>query len=176
MICTLGEKTCGACCYGSGVSRERLSRLLRRHRLVFHRRGRPSRLTLLWHELRARRGLDLILGPLLHLPVLGRKLRARFQDSVACAFLAFRDESETTVACLLHPARWNGSDRRRAAFGLLAGIGCGAPDYLCASARRFELAEPPDRREFEIATRGMDWFDYGRAASRFRPKGDTSCR
>ncbi len=176
MICTLGEKTCGACCFGPGVSRERLTPLLRRHRDLFTRSPEPSRLALLWHELRARRGLDLILGPLLHVPFVGRKLRGWFQERVACAFLAFRDESEATVGCLLHPTRWGGVDRRQTAFLLLSGVACGAPDYLCPSARRFQLSGPRARMEFEIAARDLDWFDYSRAAARFRPKGDSSCR
>lgn len=180
MICSLGGKTCGACCWGSGVSRDDIARRLRRHRDLFGAIGAGGRLALLGHELLSRRGLDLLLAPLFLIPYLGAKLRARFGERVVCAFVAFLDGSETSVGCLLHPARWDGRDRREAAFGLLAGVGCGSPDYLCAAAKSFALEAPRERRRFQIAARDMDWFEYSRAASSFTAsrlhrKGVSSC-
>jgi hypothetical protein len=167
VICSLGGKTCGACCWGPSVSREDVASRLRRHRDLFRASRLDGRLGLLLHELRARRGLDLLLAPLFLLPCVGAKLRSWFGEKVVCAFVAFLDGTETTVGCLLHPSRWDGWDRRNSAFALLSGVGCGSPDYLCAAAKRFQLEPPRERRRFEIAAREMDWFDYSRAASTF---------
>lgn len=167
----MGEKTCGACCWGPSVSREGLARRLRRHRALFPSSGLPGPVGLLRHELLARRGLDLLLAPLLWLPVLGSKLRSWFQGRVVCSFLAFLDDGETAVGCLLHPTRWDGAESRRGAFRLLAGVACGAPDYLCASAVRFSRETPLSRLRFQIATRRLDWFEYSLAASTYGAHG-----
>jgi hypothetical protein len=118
---------------------------------------------------------------LLFIPGVEGKLRRWFQARVVCAFLAFRDGTEATVGCLLHPTRWNGEDSRRNAFRLLPGVSCGSPDYLCPAARNFESATPIARLRFQLAARETDWFDYSRAASTFShsrsaEKGDPPCR
>jgi hypothetical protein len=162
------------------VSREDLVHRLRRHRALFDGR-RPGRWSLLRHELRARRGFDLVLAVLLFLPYVQGKVRLWFHARVVCSFLAFRDATEETVGCLLHPARWNGDDLRPAAFRLLPGVSCGSPDYLCAAARNFESATPIARLRFQLAARETDWFDYSLAASTFSrsrsvQKGEPPCR
>jgi hypothetical protein len=176
VICSSGEKTCGACCWSPSLPRADVEKKLRRHRDLFPERGIPSAFGLLWHELRARRGLDLILAPLLWIPLARAWLRARLQARLVCAFVAFRDRSETALGCLLHPERSAGVDRRPFAFRLLRSFACGAPDYLCDGALRFEAAPPRERRRFQIAVRELDWFDYGHAASRFAShSGGTPC-
>jgi hypothetical protein len=181
VICSLGDKTCGACCWGPSVSREELVLRLRRHRTLFESGGRPGAWRLLLHELRARRGFDLLLAVLLLIPWVEKKARRWFQARVVCAFLAFRDATESTVGCLLHPARWNGEDLRPAAFRMLPRVSCGSPDYLCPAARNFESATPIARLRFQLAARETDWFDYSRAASTFShsrsvQKGEPPCR
>jgi hypothetical protein len=181
VICSLGDKTCGACCWGPSVSRRDLVRRLRRHRSIFDVSDRPTKWRLFRHELRARRGFDLLLAVLLLVPYVQAKARRRFHAGVVCAFLAFRDKTETSVGCLLHPTRWNGEDFRRSAFRLLPGVSCGSPEYLCPAARNFEAATPLERLRFQLAARETDWFDYSLAASTFSlshhaEKGAPPCR
>jgi hypothetical protein len=155
------------------VSREVLSGRLRRHRRLFHEqqpasRRPPGTLALLWHELRARHGADLLWAPLLWLPLVGPRIRAWLAADAVCAFAAFRDEAERQVGCLLHPIRWEGRDvRPRAAFRLLRGLGCGAPDYACSGAARFSRADKASRGRFLDETRSLDWFTYSAAAPAF---------
>jgi hypothetical protein len=117
------------------------------------------------HELRARRGLDLVLGPLFLLPGIGVALRSWYRARLVCGFVAFRDETETTVGCLLHPSRWKGADLRSSAFRLLPGVGCGSADYLCSAARRFHASTPEERTRLSEVVRGLDWYEYSLRAS-----------
>ena len=147
LICSPGGKTCGACCSGPLVSRESLTRRLRRHKALFKHhlssRDLPGAWSLLWHELRARTGLDLIWAPLLRLPFVSERLRGWLATRVVCSFLAFRDEAEQQVGCLLHPASWARRDvRGRAAFRLLRDVGCGASDYFCAGGATLHVRLP----------------------------------
>jgi len=172
VICSVGGKTCGACCWSGTVSRDVLTARLRRHRGLFARHlnkdQAPHALALLWHELRARRGADLLWAPLLWLPFVGPRLRTRLAARAVCAFAAFRDEDEQRVGCLLHPQRWNGHEiRPRAAFRLLRGFGCGSPDYACAGASRFAAANGAGRARFLDDTRSLDWFAYSAVAPLF---------
>jgi hypothetical protein len=110
----------------------------------------------------------MVLAPLFLLPWIARKLRSWYRTRVVCAFLAFLDPSETTVGCLLHPSLWKGVDGRKAAFGMLAGMGCGPADYLCSAARRFEASSGEEKRCFSEAVRALDWFEYSLEASTFK--------
>jgi len=171
MICSFGQQTCGACCWSPCVSRGELERRLRRHQRLFEGRAPgalPSMGALVAHELRARRGADLLWSPLLLLPWIGPRLRGWLSRRAVCAFAAFRDRGERQVGCLIHPSLHQGRDvRRRAAFRLLSGLGCGTADYACAGASRFETAEASTRARFRQRVRRMDWHEYGRVAPSF---------
>ncbi len=167
-LCRIGGRTCGGCCWAAGIPRPGLERKLARHRRLFARlsdRTRPpSPLRLLLHELRARRGLDLILAVLQWVPWLGPHLARRFADDVVCAFAAFEDEGNAQVGCLLHPTRCGGKDaRQRAAFRLLKNFGCGAPDYSCEACLRYSSSDSEQQAAILQQLPADDWFDYSQS-------------
>lgn len=164
-LCRGDDQSCVACCRGSGMSEHRLAAALRRQTALFGRPGSiPSYLSLVLHELRARRGLPLLLAPLFLLPGVGPLLRSWFINRTCCTFLGFPDSDMTRPGCLLHPSRWDGSDvRRRVAFALLPGMGCGEPGYVCLSAALYAAAGPGPRRQFRERTRALGWFAFSRA-------------
>lgn len=169
-LCRFDGHTCGACCWGDAVHPAALRSALRRQtRLFRHFRlspRMPDGWQLLRHELAARRGLDLFLGCLLLVPVLSAWLRPWLRRRLVCAFLAFEDDRERRIGCLLHPSRRGGVEvRPRAAFRLLPGVSCGAPDWYCLAAHWFARATWPERRDFAVSTRGLDWYAYSRAAA-----------
>ena len=167
-LCRLGASTCGACCYGELVTRASLEQRLKNHQRLFHVNpagspsSPPSRWRLLLHELRARRFADLILPLLLYLPWLKHYLRDRLQKYTVCAFLAFEDEGQRRVGCLLHPNRWNGNDvRQDAAYRLLPGFGCGSVDYVCQACDLYEIAPAAEKQRMSNDFQQLDWYDYG---------------
>ena len=169
-VCRPPDGGCVACCRGRKVGEAALTARLRRQTRLFatiaRRPALPGRLALAWHELRARRGLDLLLAVVFVLPGVGPLVRRAARERMACAFLGF-DAAGTRPGCLLHPARWAGVDRRRtAAFALLPGFACGDPAYLCPTAIAYATAPPPGRRRFWAAVRGLDWFAYAAAVDR----------
>ena len=169
-LCRAAGHTCAACCHGDRVPRAALEKQLRRQTRLFSRMaasGLPGRLLLLLHELRARRGADLFWALVLLLPGVGSLLRRRLWRRTCCAFLGFEDPAESRVGCLLHPARWSVRDRRRHAFALLAGLGCGPAEYLCMAALRWACGTWEQRRDFAAQTAGLGWFEFGRAVERF---------
>ena len=162
-LCRSGAHTCGRCCWGEAVQRPTLARRIRRQTRLFARLipadRPPSALLLLLFELVARRGVDLILAPLLLIPFLGDWLRPRLQRHMSCAFLGFDDAAETRIGCLLHPARRQGDDRRQhAAFALLRGFGCGPAAFYCLGAWRFAHASVLRQHWFLAGVQGVDWF------------------
>ena len=172
-LCRFDGHTCAACCWGEAVRPGPLPAALRRQTRLF-RRFRQSRppgpWQLLLHELTARRGLDLVLGGLLLLPFLGAWLRPWLRRRLVCAFLGFEGPGERRVGCLLHPSRWEGREvRPRAAFRLLRGFACGAPDWYCLAAHWFARATWEERRDFARHTRSLDWYGFSRAASAYQP-------
>jgi hypothetical protein len=178
-LCRFDGHTCAACCWGEAVRPATLRSALRRQTRLFRRRFPRGRLPglgpLLHYEVAARRGLDLLLGCLLLLPPLAAWLRPRTQRRLVCAFLAFEDDREERVGCLLHPSRWNGVDLRpRAAFRLLRGVSCGAPDWYCLAAHWFARATWQERRDFGRWTEAQGWYGFSRAATRYVPAAD--CR
>jgi hypothetical protein len=177
-LCRGGGHTCGACCWGEAVSRPVLAERLRRQTLWFKRLippgAPPSRPRLLVFELIARRGVDLLVAPLLWVPWLGEWLRLRLHRTMSCAFLAHTDANQEQIGCLLHPTHWHGVDRRFAAFALLAGMGCGRPDFFCLAAWRFAHASPGERFEFRKKVTDADWHGYSRAAARFTSRCTTN--
>jgi hypothetical protein len=172
-LCRAGGHTCAGCCWGEGLSRPQLAGRIRRHTRLFHRLvgDRPARWRLLLHELAARRGADLFWALLLLVPGLGGWLRGRLVRRTCCAFVGFEDAEETRVGCLLHPARWEGRDERRRAFGLLPGFGCGPAEFYCLSAYSFLRAPLAERRRFLRRAAGLDWFAFSRSARGFRAGG-----
>jgi hypothetical protein len=154
-VCRRESHSCLACCCGPDVSRESLTRKLRRQTRLF--RSLPTGagvLRLMLFELLARRGLCLLLGPLFLVPWLGVRLRRRLGRHEACAFLGFEGDSETRVGCMIHPSQRPGKDvRRRVAFALLPGYACGRPGYYCHAARAGQIPDVPSN----------DWFAYSRA-------------
>ena len=177
-LCRSGGHTCGACCWGEAVPRRVLAERLRRQTGWFKRLippgAPPSPLRLLMFELIARRGLDLLVAPLLWGPWFGAWLRARLHRTMSCAFLAYTDANQEQIGCLLHPTQWQGVDRRRAAFTLLSGMGCGRPDFFCLAAWRFAHASPGERFEFLTRVTEADWFGYSQAAARFTSRCTTN--
>lgn len=171
-LCRSANHSCGGCCWGSAVTRAALERRLRRQTGLFAQMFKenrlPSRWRLLHFELLARRGADLFLAVLLAMPLLGDWLRPRVARRLSCAFLGFTDAAHEQIGCLLHPTRWQGRDeRRRAAFGLLRGCGCGRADFFCLGAWRFAHARTDRRWNFLEAMRGADWFTFSRQAPLF---------
>jgi hypothetical protein len=171
-LCSLGERSCGACCWSEALSRDALRPRLRRHGRLFAKHlaaGRlPGAISLLWHELRALPGADVVFGLMQWLPLLGPRLRRRIWERIVCPFAAFRGPDERQVGCLLHPSRWGGRDvRAQSALRFLPGFGCGAASYACSGAARFAVASDFDRRRFDLETASLDWYSYSAAAPRF---------
>jgi hypothetical protein len=170
-LCRAGGHTCAACCHGEAVSRSSLERQLTRQsalfdRLLANRSGCWARWRL--HELLARGFIGLFWAGLLLVPVLGDLLRPWLRKRSVCSFLGYEDAARTRVGCLLHPARHGGADvRRRAAFGLWLGFGCGAPGYLCQAGQRFARAGWREVKRFLDESDGLDWFLYGKQAMSF---------
>lgn len=135
MICSLEGKTCGACCWSPRLSRAELRRKLRRHRRQFRATKPRSSLGLLRHELLVRRGLDLIVAPLLIVPVVRGLVSTLLRRRLVCAFAAFLDDARAgSAACCIPMVRkvpTFGSARR---FG-----SCGASD---AGLRIISAPEP----------------------------------
>lgn len=170
-LCRFAGKTCGACCHGSRVRPDRLATRLRRQTALFRRHvgEQPTALALTLHEQRVRRGLDLLLAVVLHLPLVGRRVHAWHHGRTICAFLG-RVSHDETVGCLIHPTLMRGVDwRERVAYRLVPGFGCGSPDFLCVGARRFQRADAQQRSALREATRDLDSFEYGRIAQTYAP-------
>jgi hypothetical protein len=175
-LCRTASQACIACCRGSRMSRERLSRLLHRQTLQFGltigiRVKLPSRLVLIAHELRARRGWPVLLGPLFLLPGVGPLLREWLGQRMCCTFLGYPDDDESRPGCLLHPSHWAGVEvRRQVAFAMLPGMTCGEPGHVCQSAALYQNAGITPRRRFRDQTRDMHWFDYSRSVEECWPE------
>jgi hypothetical protein len=170
--CSLGGRTCGACCWSTSIPRSELEARLRRHLRLFENHLEsgwlPGRRALLFHELRARHLAGVLLGLMQWLPFAGPAITVRIARTVVCPFAAFRDRRESRVGCLLHPTLWRGRDVRASiAFRLLPGFGCGAAAYSCIAAQRLASAPDVARRSFNLDTATLDWFEYGRALQRF---------
>lgn len=168
-LCRAGGKTCAGCCWGQDVRYESLRRRIRRQTRLFREivAGKPSPWRLFLFEQVVRRGSDVFWAVLVRILGLGDWLRTRLQRRMSCAFLGFEDSAETRVGCLLHPTRWGGVDRRRAAFVLLYPLGCGRPDFFCFAAWRFLRAPGGAKERFLRETASLDWFTYSRRVSRF---------
>jgi hypothetical protein len=169
-LCRAGGHTCAACCHGEALPRPALERRLRAQTCLFARLvgSELTRARLLTFELAARSAAGLFWAVVLWLPLVGDLVRPWLKKRAVCAFLGFEDEAHTRVGCLLHPSRWQGLDvRRKAAFALWKGFGCGSAGYLCLAAWRFARASWQARRDFLHRTRGLGWYAYGQAASAF---------
>ena len=177
-LCRAGGHTCSACCHGESVSRSSLDRQLTRQTSLFAwligaRRG----CWVLWrlHELLAGGFTGLFWAGLLLVPGLGTFLRPWLRKRSVCSFLGYEDLARSRVGCLLHPERHGGADvRRRAAFGLWLGFGCGAPGYLCLAGHRFARAGWREVKRFLDESDGLDWFHYGKHATTFPGCHDSS--
>lgn len=174
-LCRNNGRTCGACCWGSDVPRASLELQLKRNQRVSSQLLNdrlPGSMRLLLLELLSRRGMDLILAPLLWIPFLSKWIRERLQTRIVCAFVQFEDSEYQQVGCRLHPTRWHGVDLRQAsAFRLLHGFSCGTAGYLCSEAKRFaesaaktSAAGTSDHsRCSNVALLIPDWYDYSKA-------------
>jgi hypothetical protein len=172
-LCRFDGHTCAACCWGEAVRPGALRAAFRRQTRLFRRFGPtrpPGAWELLRHELAARRGADLLLAALLLVPFLGAWLRPWLRRRLVCAFLGYEDAGARRVGCLLHPSRWAGRDvRPQAAFRLLPGFACGAPDWYCLAAHWFARATWEERRDFGRRTQALDWYRFSLAASAYEP-------
>ena len=162
-LCRFEKHTCGACCWGVGIDRQELTVRLRRHRLLFQKlNGRlPNRLQASLHELRARRGADLLWTLLMRIPFISRRLKQQLSRRLVCAFLGFDSEEEKGVGCMIHPSRYDGIDiRNQTAFQLLPGVECGDPDYVCSGCHKFDAMTQDQQQIFSAAVEPNDWYEY----------------
>ena len=169
-LCRNKEQTCGACCWGVDVSRKQLQVQLQRQRDHFDRfEGRmPGRWEAILHEIRSRRGIDLIWAVLMRLPIIGRKVRQKVAPKLTCAFMGFDSFDQTTVGCMLHPTRFDGSDlRNELAFQLLPEVRCGDPQYVCNACDRFNAMTDIHKSVFETCVSDLDWFEYTKKVRSF---------
>ncbi len=139
-LCIWGGHSCGGCCNDFSRPRELLARAFaRRARLFAAEPATGGEEALRCHHLR----LDLLEG------------------SKECKFLAFLEETEERVGCLIHPGRQGGIELRDASpFG--AGL---CAESLCPPAAAFD----PRRVDpfLALLARGADWYDYSRLFTRF---------
>lgn len=168
LLCRVGHRSCGGCCWASEISREDLGPRLARHRRLFGKLRSsarvPSRIRLLLYELRVRLGLDLVLAIVQWIPGLRGRLRGWFAADVVCAFAAFENENHQQVGCLIHPSRFGGEDvRQRSAFRLLRHFGCGAADYSCRACHQYSSGDSDEQASMLQQLPSDGWFDYSRA-------------
>jgi hypothetical protein len=163
-LCRAGDHTCAACCHGEAVARLRLEHLLERNTALFgslFKDGAGGWWRWRLHEVLARGPGGLAWALLLLLPGLPVLLRPWLRRRSVCAFLGYEDPERSRVGCLLHPTRQGGRDvRRRAAFALWHGFGCGEPGYLCLPAHRFRRAGWRLRKQFLDQAETLDWYAY----------------
>lgn len=167
-LCRHDGRTCGACCWGSDIDRAALAKQLARNRRLFHHFNRLSRpvtnLGAFLHELRVRRGLDLLLAPLLWLPIVSSMLRRLMAKRIVCAFAAFESGDDNSVGCLLHPKRCHNVDlRQRFAFRLLHGFRCGSAEYFCDANMHFRESSREEQANVLQQLPCSDWFNYSNA-------------
>lgn len=166
--CRTSTQSCIACCRGPAMSEVALTRALRRQsnlfgQLVGDAKRLPSTIVLIAYELLIRRGSPIVYAVLFLLPGLGPLLRKWVGRRMCCAYLGFLHGDEKRPGCLLHPSRWDGRDlRRRVAFALLPGMGCGEPGYTCRVADAYRSAGVHARTTFRERTRGLSWFEFSR--------------
>lgn len=126
-----------------------------------HQDKEPTRWSLFIYEIRSRRGLDILLALVLRLPVLGNRLRQKLSKKFICSFLAFDDDTDSKIGCLIHPSRMHGADlRQEVAFRLLKGLNCGASDFYCNSALLFDRASETEKLDFIEENKSADWYQY----------------
>ena len=88
-------------------------------------------------------------------------LRLKMQHRFVCAFAGFLNENKTEVGCLIHPARWQGIDKRKQqASYLLSGIACGEADYLCPVAKQFNKLSEVEQTKYIREENTSDWYQF----------------
>jgi hypothetical protein len=165
VLCRYQGATCGACCWGKGVAKERLTAQLSRNRAVFDHyvaaAPQPSTWRLLVHELRASLGTHVVLAILLRLPVVRTVMRRWLADRLVCTFVAFEPNQSAGIGCLIHPSRHAGRDvRAQVAFRLLPGVECGRPSFRCKASVDLSHATEEMRSQALGPAAGVGWFDY----------------
>ena len=167
-LCRGDAGQCIGCCVDPRAGRDRLERLLAANTDAYARRlaatQHPTRIDYFVHELRRRRGFDLLATALAVLPPWAWPRLVYDRRRTGCVYAGYLDERRREVGCLLHPSRHGGRDHRPVAF-LTDPLRWCNPEFLCAAAR---AGERVDR---------SDWFAYTRTvvernrALRSRPRG-----
>ncbi len=169
-LCRTNDQTCGACCWGVNVGREELQIRLEHHRILYERFADrlPSRWEMLLHEIKARRGINLVWAVLFRIPIFGRRFRQKIAAKLTCAFMGFDSPDQKKVGCMLHPTRYNNVDvRNTGAFQLLPGVSCGSATYVCTACQRYNGMSTLHRDVFDSCVADTDWFEYTQTVRSF---------
>jgi hypothetical protein len=83
-----------------------------------------------------------------------------------CRFLAFLDDRNETIGCLLHPGRLENKGRDLRDYGFYENSGICAANF-CLSSKNVFRRDMVDRQFFLLAQEDLDWYEYSRLFSRY---------
>ncbi len=81
-----------------------------------------------------------------------------------CRFLAFLDNENETIGCLLHPGRTENKGKDLRDFGFYEDCGFCASNF-CASSKNLLKRDVTDKQFFLLIQEDTDWYDYSRLFS-----------
>jgi len=93
-----------------------------------------------------------------------KKMDLREKGYRQCRFLAFLDDRNETVGCLLHPARPENQGRDFRDYGFYEDRGFCAASF-CASSINLLGSDTSDRQFFLLIQEDLDWYEYSRLFS-----------
>jgi hypothetical protein len=93
-----------------------------------------------------------------------KKMDLREKGYRQCRFLAFLDDRNETVGCLLHPARPENQGRDFRDYGFYEDCGFCAASF-CASSMNLLRRDASDRQFFLLIQEGLGWYEYSRLFS-----------
>jgi hypothetical protein len=136
------ERGCGGCCANFSQPRHALERVFSMRKKTYDAWVRSENDMLLY-----RKKMDL----------LEKSIRR-------CRFLAFLDDRNFTVGCLLHPGRPENKSRDFRDYGFYEDCGFCASNF-CASSKNLLKRDTIDKQFFLLIQQNMDWYDYSRLFS-----------
>ena len=93
-----------------------------------------------------------------------KKLDLQEKGYRQCRFLAFLDDKNEAVGCLLHPARPENQGRDFRDYGFYEDRGFCESNF-CASSMNLLRKDKPDKQFFLLIQEDLDWYEYSRLFS-----------
>jgi hypothetical protein len=98
------------------------------------------------------------------LPVYRKKMDLLEKGNRLCRFIAFLDDRNSTVGCLLHPGRLENQGADFRDYGFYEDCGFCASNF-CASSHNLLKRDAIDKQFFLLVQEDMDWYEYSRLFS-----------